>query len=66
MKAEWWLYFGVGSVIGYQMKVAATKNLGSKVSAIDGGLMLGAVIFFLSHLITAEQPIYADELPRSA
>jgi hypothetical protein len=60
MSAEWWLYFGIGSVIGYQMKTIATKNLGSKVSAIDGGLMLGAVAFFLSHLITAKHPVYTE------
>jgi len=54
MKAEWWLFFGLGAFAGYRMKVIATKDINSKMSAVDGGLMIGAVTFFLHYLITGK------------
>ena len=59
MKPEWWLYFGLGALLGYRMKVMATKNITSKVSAVDGGMMLGAVTFFLHHIVTADHSLYS-------
>lgn len=50
MGKDWWLVFFAATFIGYQMKVLAMSDFTHKVSAIDGGLMLGSVAFFLINL----------------
>jgi len=52
----------MGSLLGYQMKLISTKNFSSKVSAIDGGLMMGAVTFFLYNLVTTRPDAIAAEV----
>lgn len=50
MGKDWWLVFAAATFIGYQMKILAMSDFTHKVSAIDGGLMLGSVAFFLVNL----------------
>jgi len=58
MRLEWWLFFGLGGLLGYQMKVISTRNITNKISAVDSGLMLGSVAFFLHHIMTADHSLY--------
>ena len=51
MNRNWWAFFLLGAFIGYKMKVVSSDNIRSKVAAVDGGLMVGAVTFFLHRLV---------------
>lgn len=62
MDKSWWIAFSVGAFLGYQMKIAASNDIQNKVAAIDGGLMIGAVIFFMQKLLVFENPNIADHL----
>ena len=50
MSKEWWLFFLFSTYLGYKMKTVAMSDSKSKVSAVDAGLMLGSVGFFLFNL----------------
>lgn len=50
MGKQWWLLFAAALFVSYKMKSYAVQDINSSISAIDGGLMLGSVAFYLVNL----------------